>query len=334
MKALIVGHGSVGKRHLLNLRKITHSITVIDPNSDSLTGLNSDITCFSSLEEFERTLEKDSQSKEELEAVGVVTNWGPDHFETTLRLISLGFKKILVEKPLASNMGQLEGYNKILDEGVKIWCNFHLRFGRGFQAIDNFQKSHGVDSPIAISVTGGAKCLSTTGIHWIDLAVNLFKEAPSQIYGNISNSQINPRNASLSFFDGINFFRFSKNRTLSLHFSNASQSDAIITIMWERHMAEIRSGKIRFYGSDIDGSENLPTTRSIAFSQLIAEEDFFECGFDRLFAEFLEARDSQSHILVANRALLLALCSDKLNKTVAWDENLPESLKNYDWKIS
>jgi len=99
-------------------------------------------------------------------------------------------------------------------------------------------------------------------------------------------------------------------------------------------MAEIRSGKIRFYGSDIDGSENLPTTRSIAFSQLIAEEDFFECGFDRLFAEFLEARDSQSHILVANRALLLALCSDKLNKTVAWDENLPESLKNYDWKIS
>jgi len=128
MKALIVVHGSVGKRHLLNLRKVTHSITVIDPNSDSLTGLNSDITCFSSLEEFERTLEKDSQSKEELEAVGVVTNWGPDHFETTLRLISLGFKKILVEKPLASNMGQLEGYNKILDEGVKIWCNFHLRF--------------------------------------------------------------------------------------------------------------------------------------------------------------------------------------------------------------
>lgn len=333
MRAILVGNGSVGKRHLVHLKAVASSISVIDPNPSNLVDSSANVAKFISIEDLNKSLVQSADYFGE-DDFAIVSNWGPDHLRATSSLVSMGMKRFLVEKPLASSLRQLSQYENLVSKNVLIWCNYHLRSSSGKQAILKFQKTQNLDSPISISVTGGAKCLSTTGIHWIDFAVNLFHDSPYQINGNVVSHDINPRNTNLSFLEGLAFFRFSQGRTLLLDFHNASQSDAIITILWRHHMAEIRSGKIRFYSSSIDNSDELPNTRSVTFDKLLAEENFAERGFEALFSEFVGANKSQSHLLTANRALLLALCSSELQKTVSWDEEIPMQLRDFDWRIS
>jgi hypothetical protein len=148
------------------------------------------------------------------------------------------------------------------------------------------------------------------------------------------DSKINPRNDQLSFLGGISFFRFSKNRTLTLNFSNYSRADATITLLWEHFVAEIHSGKIRIYGTSNEDYNSLPITRTVTFDKLLLEVNFFDEGFQILFSEFLNSNLPQEQLFVANRALLMSLCSSQLERTIDWNESLSENLINRDWGVS
>jgi predicted dehydrogenase len=325
MQAVLVGHGSVGIKHLKNLKAISNKINIIDPISNSAT--------FRSLDNFAKEFSK-IKNVPDMQRIAVIANWGPDHLTATSKLFSLGFNRILIEKPMATNLAQIDEYENMIAQGLNAWCNYHLRFSIIMNTLHSFQNNNSLGSPKSISVVGGAKCLSTTGIHWIDLAVKLFNEIPLKIYGNVMNAKINPRNNQLSFLDGINFFRFSDNRTLTLNFNNYSQADATITILWEHFFAKIHSGKIQIFGANLENHNLLPITRTVNFDKLLIDERFFDEGFDILFKEFLISNSSLDQLFVANRALLLSLCSSHLERTIDWNESLSEDLIHHDWGIS
>lgn len=333
MKAVLVGNGSVGKRHLANLRKVAECVFVIDTNKDNLVGLTDKERAFNSLSDFSDEFEfvsSDNYSRD----IAIIANWGPDHFNTATNLISRGFQKLLIEKPLASSLLDVSRYENLISDDTQIWCNFHLRFGEGLALLQAFQKQYSLDTPVSISVTGGAKCLSTTGIHWIDFALILYREIPKEVYGHVANSNLNPRSSSLSFLDGLCFFKFSGGRTLTINFSNYSRCDSSVVILWENYKAEIIDGDVKIYGSNSPGTDSLPVTRTRPLNELITKSKLSAVGFETLFSEFMNSESTQVNLLTANRALILALVSSELGRKLDWDEEVPLSLVSQNWRIS
>ena len=84
----------------------------------------------------------------------------------------------------------------------------------------NLQSNLFIGKPKLIVVSGGVKCLATVGIHYVDLANILFKNRPVKVNANLNNDFINPRNASLSFYEGVFSFSYPGNRILSITYSN------------------------------------------------------------------------------------------------------------------
>ena len=76
--------------------------------------------------------------------------------------------------------------------------------------------------PLIINVSGGAQCLVTNGMHWLDLATEIFDCLPSGVVATLNNEKINPRGATLDFWEGSVIWEFKNNRRFSLSLTNHS----------------------------------------------------------------------------------------------------------------
>ena len=73
-----------------------------------------------------------------------------------------------------------------------------------------------------LAVHGGAQCLVTNGIHFLDLACALFGETPESVWAEARDDRINPRSPELGFWAGTAVWSFSKGRTASISLTNGS----------------------------------------------------------------------------------------------------------------
>ena len=93
MNVLIVGAGSVGKRHMKNAASLGHSVSVVDPRADRLDECDIAVDRFGSLDD---ALQKEWN--------GVVICSPPNfHIDQLLACQSLGIP-LLVEKPLSNSL--------------------------------------------------------------------------------------------------------------------------------------------------------------------------------------------------------------------------------------
>jgi hypothetical protein len=84
-----------------------------------------------------------------------------------------------------------------------------------------------------LTANGGARCISTAGSHIIHLANQLFASSPLIISGLGRSDSINPRNASLSFYEGVFSFSYPGNQMLSITYSNGSSVAGDVLIFWK-----------------------------------------------------------------------------------------------------
>ena len=102
---VIVGCGSIGKRHLEHVRNFASKIIIVDPIfPDQVIDnevKNQQIEWCAEIENVP-TLNFNETD------VGVIANWGPDHFNTFKKLIELGFTRIVLEKPMVCSIANLE----------------------------------------------------------------------------------------------------------------------------------------------------------------------------------------------------------------------------------
>jgi predicted dehydrogenase len=337
MIAVLVGCGSIGKRHLEKLSKRCDLVYVVDPNlgQEDLDYSTNSVKHFKDLSTLSEYLQNTGNDKvSQVIDIGIVANWGPDHMTSMKALVSLGLKKILIEKPIVTNISDLKTIEEYSKNGLIIWSNYHIRFSKGVETILKFQKDLKLNSPNSIHVIGGAKCISTNGIHWMDFARMLFKQSQTSVQAMIDSQFINPRNKEFLFLEGSLNCRFEDKKILSINYINNSYFDNIILIMWEKFIGEIRNGVLSIYTNSSADFSNRAKARTCSFEDLVLSVDFFESGFDTLYEEFFKSTTSISNLIDGNLILLTALVSSSLKREVNFNDSQLTEFNYSEWKIS
>ena len=178
---LLIGAGSVGKRHAAVLSGFCARLIVVD--SDSSVGewveenLGTKASFFTNLGEV-----VGSQSFDAASTLAVVATLGPSHLELINALISAGVRRIYCEKPLATSIADCrEIVARAQGDGVRLTVGLQRRFTGLANEIRGVGAAQLGGSPTAIVAHGGAQCLVTTGTHWLDLTCDLFESVPTRV---------------------------------------------------------------------------------------------------------------------------------------------------------
>jgi predicted dehydrogenase len=274
INCLFVGLGSIGQRHIRNLRKIlgeninfyafrqTKHAPLINKNGKKIKG---------SIEEkynIKLINKLDKIYRENIDLV-FITNPSSLHIETVLKIKNLKNTYIFIEKPLDSNLKKIKELKYFLkNNNNKIFVGFNLKLHPGylklkniinkdkilgklnysifkygenlknFHTYENYKKSYASKTSL-----GGGVCL--TSIHEIDMMLDLFTHSKVVNYhsDNISNLKIDAEDFSISTHK--NFFL--KKRVLSIIILDFFQANTerYIKLIFEK--GEIFLDLHRFY---------------------------------------------------------------------------------------
>ena len=220
ISGLLIGYGSVGWRHALKLAELTSDLTIVDTNADARSRAlqaHPNARVAGSLQEL------DSAGFPWASTVSVIASWGPAHAAHFHSLADRGVRRILCEKPMAASVQDADAMAARAKHD-KISLNVHhfIRFARLVPALRLFIAEHQLGEPVSVVVAGGAACLLTNGIHWIDFAADLFGENPERVISTAYGQPINPRSPDLMLYGGTSVWSFSGGREAVISFSNHS----------------------------------------------------------------------------------------------------------------
>ena len=227
---LLIGAGSMGKRHAKFLAQKYSEVIVVDRDQTLEAWITQELrqqdVFFPNVES---ALSKIGTMCSQVTAI--IATLGPDHVSTFNRLVDAGVKRILCEKPLSNSIANAR---QMVDRSVRDNVRFTVglqrrRSGLVPQLLEAAEKHLG-GLPVAIVGHGGAHCLMTTGMHWIDLAIDVFGEAQISVTALAEPDMINPRGKDLEMWAGVAGWSFSRGRYLSLTYSNLSSVEGTLHI--------------------------------------------------------------------------------------------------------
>jgi predicted dehydrogenase len=239
---LIIGLGSIGKKHLKWLDEFNFQLYIIDPNPNtreylSSSKLKSKYVYLSNIEEFRKMNINPYAS--------IISNLGPQHAQSFRDVIGFGCKKILIEKPITSKIKDLrEIINLTKKNKVNLRTNFPW-VNSGF--MDKFEKiriENKLGSVENILVYGGAKCIITVGIHYLAIAIKIYGSTPTNCWSKLKSDSINPRSPKLKYYQGIAYWEFKNNKSLSINFSNNSRNQAYMIINFQNGQARLEGDSL------------------------------------------------------------------------------------------
>lgn len=225
---ILLGAGSVGARHLVALVNRYEHVVVVDPSSsarDRVAQLQyGNCSVLDSLDKAAKLIHPNK------EVTAIISNWGPDHAPSFMALADLGVKRFLIEKPMAHSCAQVDAIvERTRNNGLRVLVGTHRRYTGIVESIkERFREN--ADRPESFIAHGGAMCVVTTGMHWLDLACSLFESLPIDVTASLTDDQINPRAGSLGFWSGTANWRFPDRRFLSVCYSGRSSVAGQCTI--------------------------------------------------------------------------------------------------------
>jgi predicted dehydrogenase len=230
--ALLVGCGSIGKKHLQEMLPKFETVVVVDISEEALAW---------AIAEGERVgvakVEIAKSVDEVLSQVpfhvATVANWGPDHVPTIRQLQAAGQKNFIVEKPLADSIADARDIlGEVERAGGKLWINLTRRYSGLPQGILDVAAKHNLGELVGVTVTGGARCIATNGIHYLDLATVLFASHPTSVTADLANQNINPRHESLAFYEGSVNYNYAGGKRFNCVFLNESAVTENVKFYW------------------------------------------------------------------------------------------------------
>jgi predicted dehydrogenase len=246
---LLVGAGSIGKRHAKVMADRYSILHVVDPSEQSRAWASE---TFGSQAVTHGNLDGALRQIGSADVTAVVATLGPLHRENVSRLIDHGVRRIYCEKPLASSIEDGHHLAELAEHtSTRVIVGLQRRYSTLVDQILQFSRHHLGGEPVSIVGHGGAQCLITTGMHWVDLAVDLFRGFPSAVSGLGSADRMNPRGTDLDVWQGTAVWQFSSGRLLTLTYSNHTSVDGFLSIYCPRGRVDIcPDGVIRAFRRD------------------------------------------------------------------------------------
>ncbi len=147
MKILVVGYGSIGKRHTHNLMSINNiDIIICTKNKDALRLEKKGIKIFTSL----------SQASKEKPDISIICNETSFHVKTALKLAENG-SHLFIEKPLSNSSKNIQKLQKIIKKKkliTMVGCN--MRFHDGIKLIKKLIDKNEIGRIFSVMVENGS----------------------------------------------------------------------------------------------------------------------------------------------------------------------------------
>ena len=335
--AVVVGCGSIGSKHAKYLFTCADSVSIVDPLIKNLPSIKIN-------KHYNDIWDLDNATSSE--DLAVVANWGPDHYNTINTLINKGYQNFVFEKPIVCSLQELYEIEKVSKNvSIRVVVNQGWHYDYLADRVNDLAKKLGIGDPKAIWVTGGARCMSTAGSHYIHLARHLLKSDPHQVMAQLDQEKINPRSADLEYIDGVIAIKMESNTRVSLSYSNKSSIEGDFQILWRDAHGFIDDENIKIIRRSLDRPYADTVTRYGKPNEVV-----FEGKIPKLNSESLTPLESlylalknypyadlitafNSHILT-NKTLLYALISNSLTRSVDLNENFSEDLFKKRFAIS
>ncbi len=246
---LLVGAGSIGKRHAKVMADRYSTLHIVDPSEQSRAWATE---TFGAQVVTHGNLDGALAQIGSTDVTAVVATLGPVHRDNVSRLIEHGVRRIYCEKPFASSIADGHQLADLAERtSTRIIVGLQRRYSTLVDQILQFARDHLGGEPVSIVGHGGAQCLITTGMHWVDLAVDLFRGFPSAVSGLGSADRMNPRGTDLDVWQGTAVWQFSSGRLLTLTYSNHTSVDGFLSVYCPRGRVDIcPDGVIRAFRRD------------------------------------------------------------------------------------
>ena len=337
---LLIGAGSMGKRHAKVLAQKYPKVIVVDRDLALEAWVMQELRQQDMfVPDVESALSKVGANCGQVTAI--IATLGPDHVATFNRLVDAGVKRILCEKPLSNSLANAR---QMVDRSVRDNVRFTVglqrrRSGLVPQLLEAAEKHLG-GLPVAIVGHGGAHCLMTTGMHWIDLAIDIFGEAPTSVTALAEPDMINPRGKDLEMWAGVAGWSFSRGRYLSLTYSNLSSVEGTLHMYCPTGRLDVApSGDWQMYRRDVEQIKNDPRITRVGEASF--QPDFVVANptvhptlvaLDELDSDCELSYTSQD-ALVSLDAAIGALISAQTNKAVSFPITVSDLVAK-EWAVS
>lgn len=338
----LVGLGSIGMTHLKHISKSFEHIIIVDKNKEAILKVGESFkqnkidffTEITSLREYKKLNH------------AVISNWGPDHFETFNYLQSIGIKNYIIEKPITDSVKELYRLKECRNRNnLRIFINFQWSHSALVKNLENTTKRLKLGRLVGINISGGAKCIATNGIHYLDLANYLFSDSPIEVFSNLYNSEINPRNSKFLFLGGIATWKYSYNRYLNISFSNESRLSPTMEMVYEFGNGTIQGDSLVFKKIS---EKNLKKFKSKTKTFYPPKKSYnyraftFPDGSDgqiliyKKFTNYKAFNDNFEHSFNSSLDFFAALVSNRKGKKLSLPLKLSKLSREYNfkWEIS
>ncbi len=317
LDALVVGAGSVGQHHLARCIDRYGAAMVVEPDfvaQERIRDRHGDnARVFTGLDEATQEI-NDSGN-----CLAIIANWGPDHFATVEQLVEMGIRRILLEKPATNSLKKSKMLRRISDEGVTIIVGVQRRFTTISSVMRVTSAEYLGSEPTSIVASGGAVDVSTTGLHLLDLAVDIFQEKPIRVTGDGASANINPRSETLLFWDGVVVWTFESGRRFSLHLDNRSSISPELRVYARDGYMSGLDETINVHIRDVSRRAEKITRHSHPTKSINVDVPDAGAAYERIFESLEQADDSGyplEEALVVNDALLCGLYAIENRTTV------------------
>lgn len=239
LDAVVVGYGSIGRRHVEALASRAGRMIVVDADPAARAAASRAhprAEVFSSAEEVRASHQSLSG------ALGVIATWGPSHLEIFQHLLDLKVQAIVCEKPLAASVANAHRMcDAAARAGTPLAVNHIYRYLGLRNAVRGLEERHALGEPIALVSLAGAAGLITNGIHVVDFAFELFDGAPRRVVSTAQSDPVNPRSSELNYFGGTSTFEFDGRREATLAYTNLSSLALWLVILYREALIEVDS---------------------------------------------------------------------------------------------
>lgn len=253
VSALLIGAGSVGKRHAKVLELLCDQLVIVDEDPKVERWVAEEL---GPKAVFSHTIDSGIERLmgPRHQVISIIATLGPSHFEIIEKLFESGIRRVYCEKPLATSVADCRSIVEHAERvGALVTVGLQRRYNGLAREIrragDSFLGGH----PTSVVAHGGAQCMITNGTHWLDLACDLFKAAPTRVSALMTPHQINPRGENLEMWQGGATWLFSGERTLTMSYDNSSSSDGLVQVYFPLGRIDLNSdGTITMFGRNMD----------------------------------------------------------------------------------